>query len=222
MSCSFSLGNKIVFSPEYLYETSNGSNPFSDNNWLQTGIFTAFSEHILNTFFTTTGARYHKGSVVNTPLVFVHDDEGSSDANNVITYTITEQGENLANSIYVDGQASAEIPITSSAQSLDSITNRYGLFEEYYNEPNISDQDTLDDRATEYLDLYKDVPVSIKFGLIPLMQPRIGTYDVGDLFNVRFKLFEVRNFVAQYRLYGARVHVDSNGTETTTLDLNIV
>lgn len=176
---------------------------------------------IFNTYFTTSGARYHKGGVLATPLVY-HTGTGSDDSfNNIISYDFTEKGGDLTNFVDVDGQATDEVPITSSASDTGSIS-RFGLFQKYFNESDISEQATLDDKANEYLDLYKTIPLEIHLTTKSLVRPRIGTYDVGDIFIVDFHIWTARAFKAQYRVYGIRVKVTSDGVEQAKLDLNIL
>lgn len=177
--------------------------------------------HIFNTYFTTTGAKYHKGDTVTTPITYIVDNAGASSLNNASSFSITEQGKDFANSIKVLGATVDEATVTSTAQDAASIT-AYGLFEKVSQESTLEEQSTVDDRADELLSALSIVPLAINFKLIPHVQPRVGTYDVGDIFSVRFQYYDAVIFETDYRVYGIAITVDENGVENVSLDLNVV
>ena len=55
--------------------------------------------------------------------------------------------------------------------------------------------------------------------MLPLQQPRFGTFDVGDIFTVDYKNYHFREFTEQYHLYKLSVTVDNNGVEKMDLEL---
>lgn len=174
---------------------------------------------IFNTYFRGLGELYHKGNVIATPLTYVVDDEGTLLANNLKAVSIDEVGSEYANEITIFGVAVEESQLFSTASNTAQ-QEAYKLFQDQRQETNVSEQSTLDDKASEELNSSVIVPFNIKATLIPLYGPRFGTFDVGDIFNVRYKHYTFRDFTRQYRLYGLTVSVGSDGVETMQIELN--
>lgn len=176
------------------------------------------SEGIFNTYFTSVGAQYHKGNVITTPLTYFINADNEQLYNNIKSLKVTEAGTDYANSILALGAQIEEVQYYS--ESADTTQQEaVGLFQDTITETNITEQTTLDDRADEELASRTNLPINIKLSMMPLQAPRFGVYDVGDIFTVRVKVYDFRDFTRQYRLYGITVNVDENGVEEIELDL---
>jgi len=175
-----------------------------------------------NTYFRGTGEKYHKGSVITTPLVFhVGDNLEVTKLNNIESYEINESGDNYANSVRVKGAAVEEIQLYSEASNATEVT-AYGLYEKLEQQNDISVQDTLDDKAAELLSSTAVVPYDLTLTLTPYTAPLLGSYDVGDIFTVDFNIYDKIVFEKQYRLYDVDIDIDSKGIENVKLSINII
>jgi len=176
------------------------------------------SEGIFNTYFTAIGAQYHKGNIVTTPLTYFVNADNEQLFNNIKSLQVTESGTDYANSILALGaQIEEEQYFSESSDATQQ--EAVGLFQDTITETNITEQTTLDDRADEEVASRTNLPINIKLRMMPLQAPRFGVYDVGDIFTVRVKVYDFRDFTRQYRLYGITVNVDENGVEEIDLDL---
>jgi len=176
---------------------------------------------IFNTFYRGDTYQYHKGAELSTSLCYRKGDFNVLHYNNISTFDIEEKGEEFANRVAVYGAATTETQLTGTSEDLISQAS-YGLFEAHPSESDVSVQDTLDDKSATYLAEYRQIPKSIKLKQRPLVQPRFGTFDVGDIFNFKFMYAVAFSFEAQYRLYQLTVNVGKDGTETMDLTLNVV
>ena len=176
---------------------------------------------IFNTFYKGDSYQYHKGQELTTTLRYIVGDHGTSYNNNVVSYEIVEDGEKFANRVAVYGAATTATQLTGTSEDIVSQSN-YKLFERHISEPDVSVQSTLEDKSALYLNDYVQIPKDIKFTMMPLMQPRFGTFDVGDIFNVDFQYRNALTFIGQYRLYKFTVTVDNSGVEKMNFELNVV
>ena len=179
------------------------------------------SKGIFNTFFTGSGQLYHKGHTIETPLVYYVDDTGEQKYNNIKSISVNEDGETYANETIVLGATIEESQLSSQAENATQQLV-YGLYEDRKSETSVSEQDTLDDKAAERLKVKGVVPFNVKLTLLPLQNPRFGSYDVGDIFTVKLKHYNFRNFEKQYRLYRFTVTVKAGKAEEIEFELNNV
>lgn len=174
-----------------------------------------------NTFFRGVGEKYHKGNEIATPLTFKVDDTGFTYLNNANGFSFAELGEEFANSVRVKGATVEDTQLSSSASDSISIT-AYGRFETLLQYNDISEQDTLDDKASEALSSTRNIPFDMELDMMPHVDPRVTTFDIGDLFMVDFKFHSATEFQRQYRLYETTVKVDNQGIETVNMGLNVI
>ena len=172
-----------------------------------------------NTYYTSASQPYHKGYEVGTPLTYFVDDTNAMAFNNIASVTIDEVGSEYANDILALGATIEDVQLFSTAENAPQKTI-YGLFENVVSETNVSEQSTLDDKASEELSASETVPFNIVLTMLPLQKPVFGTFDVGDIFTFRFKFYTLRDFERPYRLYRFTMNVDDMGVETTTMELN--
>jgi len=196
---------------------------FSDNidgiDWEMTPTPRNSSIGIFNTYFRGAGELYHKGNVIDVPLTYYLDDVGRLKFNNVQSAQIEEVGSEYANNVLMLGstvdetQLFAEVGNTGQKQAI-------GLFEDIKSETMLSEQDTIDDRAAEELNSKIVIPYNVNLTMLSLQKPRFGTFDVGDIFTFRYKVYNFRDFERQFRLYKLTVNVDRDGVEKMDLELN--
>lgn len=176
---------------------------------------------IFNTFYKGDSYQYHKGEALTTILRYKVGTHGTLYNNNVVAYEITEDGEKFANRVAVYGAATTATQLTGTSEDVVSQSN-YKLFEKHVSEPDVSVQSTLEDKSALYLNDFVQIPKDIKFTMMPLLGPRFGTFDVGDIFNVDFQHGTALAFIGQYRLYKFTVTVDNSGVEKMNFELNVV
>lgn len=174
---------------------------------------------IFNTYYAGAGIQYHKGSVLNIPLTYHVGADNEMKYNNVKSVDVSESGSDYANDVLALGATIEEAQLFSRAEN-EPQQLVYGLFQDVVSETSISEQATLDDKASEELNARASIPYNIKLSLFPLETPRFGTFDVGDIFTFNFRFYNFRNFSRQYRLYRFTVNVDDNGVEKMDLELN--
>lgn len=179
------------------------------------------SEGIFNTYFTTSGALYHKGNEVQIPLTLYVDGTLEQRENNIKALSVQELGSSYANSILALGSQIEEQQYYSEAEN-EAQQKVVGLFEDVLSATGVSEQDNLDDKAEEEVNRRIQIPREISVDLLPLQDPRFGTFDVGDIFTIRCKVYNFRDFTQQYRLYKLTVNVNENGVETMKLDLAMI
>lgn len=173
---------------------------------------------IFNTYYRGASELYHKGNVISTPLVYHADDTSSMKLNNVQSASVDESGGEYANDMLVLGATIDETQLFAAAENIPQ-KKAIGLFQDVKSITELSEQGTIDDRATEELNSTLNIPKNIDFSMLPLQQPRFGTFDVGDIFTVDYKNYHFREFTEQYRLYKLSVTVDNNGVEKMDLEL---
>lgn len=174
---------------------------------------------IFNTYYRGAGELYHKAQEIDIPLVYYVDETNELKYNNVKTVDVQEVGSDYINDILMLGATIEEAQLFSQAENGPQQLVK-GLYQDVKSETSISEQATLDDSAQEELNARNNIPFNIKLNMLPLQQPRFGTFDVGDIFTFRFKFYNFRDFTKQYRLYRLTVNVDDNGVETMDLELN--
>ena len=177
------------------------------------------SSGIFNTYYRGAGQLYHKGQEIGVPLIYHVDVTNELKYNNVKTVDIQETGSDYANDVLVLGATIEEAQLYARSEN-EPQQLVYGLFQKVHSETSISEQVALDDRADEELNARNNIPYNIKLSMLPLQQPRFGTFDVGDIFTFKFKFYDFRDFTRQYRLYRLTVTVDNNGIETMDFELN--
>lgn len=173
---------------------------------------------IFNTYYRGASELYHKGNVISTPLVYHADDTSLMKLNNVKSTSVDENGGEYANDMLVLAATIDESQLYAVAENIPQ-KKAIGLFEDVKSFTELSVQDTIDDRAVEQLNSTLNIPKNIDIKMLPLQQPRLGTFDVGDIFTFDYKNYQFREFVEQFRLYKLSVNVDNNGVETMDLEL---
>lgn len=172
---------------------------------------------LFNTYYRGSGQLYHKGHQNETKLIFHRSTDGTQKYNNISGIAVDELGSEYANDITMLGATIEESQLFSEAEDPGQLTR--GLYQQTLSETNISEQDTLDDKATEELNARATIPNNIGLQMIPLQNPVFGTFDVGDIFTVQMKYYNFRDFSLPYRLYRFTVNVDDNGVETLNFEL---
>lgn len=176
---------------------------------------------IFNIYYNGDSYEYHKGSVLSTVLRYRSQEYGNYYNNNIVAFDVEEKGDDYANRVAVYGAAIDSTQRTGTSEDTTAQAN-YGLFETHVSESDVSSLTTLADKSSSYLRELKQIPKLINLQMRPLTEPRFGTFDVGDIFNVDIRVKEVVNLNAQYRLYEFSVSVDNVGKETIHLTLNVV
>lgn len=179
------------------------------------------SINVFNTYYQGASARYHKGTVVGVPLVYWREHNLTNRINNCSDFSIVEDGDAFANDVRLLGSTLGESQLEATATDASSV-GQYGLYQDLGSSTSVSDQSRLDDQAQEELLAKNLVPKDINLTLLPHVDPRVGTYDVGDIFEVQFKYYQAREFIEQFRLYGMTVRVDDTGVENVNLELNVI
>lgn len=177
------------------------------------------SSGIFNTYYRGASQLYHKGQEIGVPLIYHIDETNELKINNVKTVDVQESGSDYSNDVLVLGATIEEAQLFARSEN-EPQQIVYGLFQRVQSETSISEQATLDDKADEELNARNNIPYNIKLSMLPLQQPRFGTFDVGDIFTFKFKFYDFRDFTRQYRLYRLTVTVDANGVETMDFELN--
>lgn len=194
------------------------SNNIDGIDWEITPTPVNSSVGIFNTYYRGADELYHKGNVISTPLVYHADDTSLMKLNNVQSASVDEVGAEYANDMLILAATVDESQLYAVSENIPQ-KKAIGLFQDVKSFTELSVQDTIDDRATEELNSTLNIPKNIDLKMLPLQQPRFGTFDVGDIFTVDYKNYHFREFVEQYRLYKLSVTVDNNGVEKMDFEL---
>lgn len=102
---------------------------------------------------------------------------------NVVDFNM---GEELANQIYVLGQGTGDVEVTTSENSDSKIF--YGRRELIQKEPSISIKTTLQTRGDKLLNIRKGVQLEVAFELTPSVKPYYGDFMLGDTLKVDVRI----------------------------------
>lgn len=137
--------------------------------------------------------------------------------NNIQSWRRKRTLSDMFNSIVVEGQGLGDARLTST-ESDTSLINAVGLLEGRKQEKSVTQQNTLDQKADEYIRVHKteqplyDITLNNAFN-------DFGKYDVGDIVPIRIKYGYV-DINTTMRIYGIDVRVSDAGEESIKLTIS--
>jgi hypothetical protein len=137
--------------------------------------------------------------------------------NNIQSWSRKKTLSDMFNSIIVEGQGLGDARLTST-QTDNVLINAVGLLEGRKQDKSVTKQDTLNQKADEYIRVHKTEQPIYDITLNNAYND-FGKYDVGDIVPIRIKYGYV-DINTTMRIYGIDVRVSDAGEESIKLTIS--